>query len=327
MRIARIILAGIFISFLGLGLASGQEKQDKPKNKKNPPRPVEVKLNVKVLDAAGNLAYDLKAGDIKIFEDGVEQQITYFARKRPELNLGLVMDNSGSVRTQFKKLTMAGRHFVDSLTGAGEAFLVRFVSSGKIEIIQDWTSSKAELNETLGDMYIEGGQSAVIDALYLAVEKLLEREKTDKYRKYAVVLMSDAEDRDSYYELSDVLSLLKDSDIQVFIIGFTGQVGRDYVPFFKSKGPKEKSEDLAQTIALQSGGRVHILSKKYTENDLKTIAESISDELRYQYVIGYTSTNQNRDGLARKLRVEIADGEKGEKRQGSIRESFVVPKN
>ena len=224
MRIARIILAGIFISFLGLGLAIGQEKQDKAKNKKKLPRPVEVKLNVKVLDAAGNLAGDLKTGDIKIFEDGVEQQITYFARKRPELNLGLVMDNSGSVRPQFKNLTIAGRHFVDSLTGAGEAFIVRFVSSERIEIIQDWTSSKIELNETLGDMFIQGGQSAVIDALYLAVEKLLEREKTDKYRKYAVVLISDAEDRDSYYELSDVLSLLKDSDIQIFMIAFTGQV-------------------------------------------------------------------------------------------------------
>ena len=83
MRIFRIILAVIFICFLGLGLTLGQEKQDKSKNKKNLPGLVAIKANIKVLDAAGNPAGELKAGDIKVFEDGVEQKITYFARKGP----------------------------------------------------------------------------------------------------------------------------------------------------------------------------------------------------------------------------------------------------
>jgi Ca-activated chloride channel family protein len=327
MRIFRITLAGIFICFLGLGLAIGQEKQDKSKNKKDPPGPVTIKANVTVLDAAGNLVNGLKAGDIKVFEDGVEQKITYFAGKGPVLNLGLVMDNSGSLRPQLKKLEIAGNTLVDSLTGEGEAFVVRFISSEKIEVIREWTSNKTKLNQALENMFIEGGQSAVIDALYLSAQILLDREKTDRSRKYAMVLVSDVEERDSYYELKDLLGMLKDSDIQIFVIALTGELTKNRDDRNQPQHPKVYAENLAQTIAVETGGNVFFLGKKYTDDDLKAVTKSISDELRYPYVIGYTSTNQNRDGTARKLRVEIADGEKGEKRKGSIRESFVVPKN
>jgi VWFA-related protein len=329
MRIFRITLAGSFICFLGLGLVPGQDdkKPYKSQNKKNLPGSVAIKANVKILDASGNLVNGLNAGDIKIFENGVEQKITYFTRKGPVLNLGLVMDNTGSVRTQEKTLVTAGNSLVDSLTSGDEAFLARFTSSEKIEVIQDWTSSKPKLYESLEAMFTEGGQSAVIDALYLSAGKLLERENKDTSRKYAMVLISDVEERSSYYELKDLLRLLKDSDVRIFVIALTGELTKNREDRNQPKHPKAYSENLAQTLALETGGNVFFLGKKYTDEDLKAITKTISDELRYPYVIGYTSTNQNRDGTVRKLRVEIADGEKGEKRQGSIKESFVVPKN
>jgi VWFA-related protein len=327
MRIFRITLAGIFICFLGLGLTLGQKKQNGSKNKKDPPRPVEIKAHVTVLDAAGNPAGELKAGDIKVFEDGVKQKITYFARKGPVLNLGLIMDNSGSLRLHLEELETAGNCLVDSLKADDEALVVRFTSSDKIQVIEDWTSSKPKLKEILGVMFMESGSSAVIDAVYLTSEKLLERENTDTSRKYAMVLISDVEDRASYYELTDLLRLLKNSDIQIFVIALTGELPENKAQIFQPRHPKLTAEKLAETLAQETGGRAFIVADKYTEDDLKTIARSISEELRYQYVISYTSTNQNRDGAVRKLRVEIADGEKGEKRQGSIRESFVVPKN
>ena len=317
----------MFTCFLGLGLAAGQEKQDKSKNKKDPPRPVEIKAHVTVLDAAGNPAGELKAGDIKVFEDGVQQKITYFARKGPVLNLGMVMDNSGSLRLQLEKLMIAGNTLVDSLTGEDEALIVRFTGSDNINVIEDWMSSKSKLKEIIGLMFIESGQSAVIDATYLTAQKLLERENKDTSRKYAMVLISDVEDRASYYELKDLLGLLKNSVIQIFVIALTGELPENNAPIFQPRHPKLTAEKLAQTLAWETGGRAFLVGNKYKEDDLKTIAKSISEELRYQYVIVYTSTNQNRNGTVRKLRVEVADGEKGEKRKGSIKESFVVPKN
>jgi Ca-activated chloride channel family protein len=327
MRIFQITLAGIFICFLGLGLAVGQVKQSNSGNKKKPPRPVEIKAHVTVLDAGGNPAGELKAGDIKVFENGVEQKITYFARKGPVLNLGLVMDNSGSLRLQLEKLMIAGNTLVDSLNGEGEAFLVRFVSSDKINVLQEWTSSKTKLNQALADMHTESGQSAVIDALYVSAERLLQREETDGSRKHAMVLISDVEDRNSYYKLKDVLGLLKNSDIQIFVIALTGELPDNRNFPFPDKRPKMNAEKLAQTLARETGGRAFIVGDKSTEEDLKTIAKSISEKLRYQYVIVYTSKNQNRNVASRKIRVEVAGGEKGEKRRGSITESFVVPKN
>lgn len=324
MNLSRIILTAFLIFLVSAGYTAAQN--DSKKSKPSSDRPLVVKGNVQVLDAQGNHVSDLKPEQMKVFEDGVEQKITYFTRKGPALDLGLVMDNTGSMRTQLEQLVFAGGSFVDSLTANDEAFVVRFVSSEKIEVIQEWTADKFKLNEALANMYTEGGQSAVLDALYLSAEKLLEREQKDNSRRYAIVLISDGEDRDSFYELKELLSLFKDSDLQIFVIGITAELPKNRVSKSSPKHPKDFSEDLSQLLALETGGTAFVLSTKYTGDDLRNITKSIAAELRYQYVIGYTSTNKKRDGLARKLRVEIADGEKGEKRQGFIRESFVVPK-
>ena len=143
------------------------------------------------------------------------------------LNLGLVMDNSGSLRLQLEKLVIGGKALVDSLTGEDEALIVRFTGSDNINVIEDWTSGKSKLKEILDLMFIESGQSAVIDATYLTAQKLLERENKDTSRKYAMVLISDVEDRASYYELKDLLGLLKNSDIQIFVIALTSELSEN----------------------------------------------------------------------------------------------------
>jgi Ca-activated chloride channel family protein len=325
MKLTRVIFALILVC-LASGFAPAQDKNSNEKDKKTEQKPIEIKANVMVLDTADKYVDDIKQEDLKIFEDGVEQKITYFAKKEPILNLGLVIDNTGSMRTQLDKILSTGAVLAINLRPTDEAFLVRFVSSDKIETVQEWTSDKARLKAGLEQMYIEGGQSAITDALYLSATKMLEREKKDAAKRYALVLITDGEDRDSFYTLDKMLSLVEKTGIQIFVIALTRDLSDKKNDFTKVKNAKTNAEKYARTVALETGGNAYVLSDKYSDDDLLKILKSLVAELRSQYVVGYASTNQKRDNLPRKMTVQVADGAKGEKRKGVIRENFVVPK-
>jgi Ca-activated chloride channel homolog len=302
--------------------AFAQEKDSKNNDKKNESTPVEVKVNVLVKDVSGNLVNDMKAENLKIFEDGVEQKITYFAKKEPVLNVGLIMDNTGSMRLLLDDSIKAGVSFTNYLTEKDEAFLIRFVSSDKIQLVQDWTPSGNLLQRGLNELYVEGGQSAVIDALYISTQKILEREKQQKSTRYALVLIGDGDDRDSFYKAAQLYELLKGTDIQIFPIIFP-------VEYYKKD--EKAAKKFMNEVALKTGGTAYFLSsaskkKPDFKDSITSAVKALADELRSQYIVGYTSTNPKRDDTARRLTVEVADNEKGEKRQGFIRESFVVPK-
>lgn len=170
-------------------------------------------------------------------------------------------------------------------------------------------------------MFVEGGQSAIVDALYLSVNKLLEREKANKQKRSALILITDGEDRQSYYKKEEVFRLFKGSDAQIFTIGLIGEL--------PDKNIRQNSTRFINQLSLETGGASYFVNsqkRKEFESALLLALKAIITELSSQYVIGYTSTNVKRDDLARKLRVEIADGSKGEKRQGFVRAEFTVPK-
>lgn len=320
-------VAAFLVICLASGFVSAQDRSSKDKDKNSKDRPVEIRVNVTVTDASGKVPADAKMEDLRIFEDEVEQKITYFSGKEPILNLGVVIDNTGSMRMHLNSLVRSGAALVSILRPTDEAFVVRFVNSDNIRIVQDWTSNKSHLNTAFGQMYVEGGQSAVIDALYLSAQKLLEREKKNASKRYALVLITDAEDRDSFYKLAELRSLLEKSDVQIFVVALTKDLADTSADAAKPKGPKAAAENLARALALESGGAAYVLGETYDDRNLVAALNSIIGELSSRYIVGYTSTNQKRDGLPRKLRVEISKNEKGETRRAAVRESFVVPKN
>lgn len=313
--------------------AFSQGKSSVEKDKESEQQPVGVIANVMILDVNGKPLGDVKKEDLKIFEDGVEQKISYFTRKEPTLNLGLLMDNSASLRLQLEKSFDIGKFIISNLREQDEAFIVRFISSDKIEVIENWTSDKSLLNKSLDSMFTEGGASAVIDALYTSAEHLLKRTKENSSRRYALVLVSDCEDRDSFYKLTDLFSIIKGTEIQIFVVALTNALPNDrsYSPtlsILREKSIRNTAENFANNLALKTGGNVYFPTTG--ESKKKPFSETLKPlifELQSNYVIGYISTNKNRDNKPRKLRVEIADAANGAKRQGFIRESFIVPKD
>jgi len=127
-----------------------------------------VNLNVRVVDRFNRPINDIKQNDFRIYEDGVLQTIDFFSRSEVPTNYSLVVDNSGSLRFQIEKVIEAGKILVNTNRPDDETSIIRFVSRDKITVEQPFTAKKDDLIDTLDNLYIEGGQTAIIDAVYLA---------------------------------------------------------------------------------------------------------------------------------------------------------------
>ncbi|MCY7346978.1 MAG: VWA domain-containing protein [Pyrinomonadaceae bacterium] len=271
-----------------------------------------VNLNVRVVDRSNRSIGNLRQEDFKIYEDTVAQPIEFFTKSEVPTNYSLVIDNSNSLRPQIEKVIEAGKIIINSNLPGDETSIIRFVSSEKIEILRDFTNSKNELNDALDELYTEGGQTAIIDAMYLAAEKVNEYEKSvnpnDRKRR-ALILVSDGEDRDSFYKEKQLFDLLKEIDVQIYAIGFIGDLDKE--SSFISKSPQGKAKSLLERLASETGGKVYFPTDS---SELNAIAADISRELRTQYSIGYIPTNEKKDGSFRNIKVTVTDGANKQKR-------------
>lgn len=271
-----------------------------------------VNLDVRVIDRNNRPINTLAEKDFKVYEDGVVQQIDFFSKSEVPTNYGLVIDNSGSLRQQLDKVIEAGKVFVNSNRPDDETMIIRFVGRDKIEIEQAFTPNKIDLNDSLDNLFIEGGQTAVRDAVYLAVENIDEYERgkafEDKKRR-ALILVTDGEDRNSYYNEKQLFELLRESEVQIYVIGFVDDLNKE--GGFISKSPQAKAKEFLEKLASETGGKAYFPK---TAAELPNLAREISSELRTQYSIGYIPSNERKDGTYRSIKVAVADGPNAQKR-------------
>ena len=271
-----------------------------------------VNLNVRVVDRNNRPVAGLKRSDFTIYEDNVPQQIEFFSQSEVPTRYSLVIDNSGSLRGQIDQVINAGKVLVHTNKDADKTSVIRFISSDKIEVVQEFTSNKQDIDDALDNLYIEGGQTAIIDAVYLAAQRVAENERkggdSDRTRR-ALILVTDGEDRDSYYKEAQLMELLRETDVQIYVIGFVNDLSKD--SGFIRKSPRGKAKDFLERLATQTGGKVYFPN---STSELDDIARNISSELRTQYSIGYIPSNDRSDGTFRNIKVTVADGPDKQKR-------------
>ena len=141
--------------------------------------------------------------------------------EKTPVSYGLVIDNSGSLRTMLDKVIGVVTEIVDGNGADDEAFLVTFVDTPKIVLRQEFTDSKAELHDAVQNMFVEGGQTAILDAVKISAEYLAKSARTDAGRARALVLVTDGEDRESGSKIEDVLKQLKEQNIRVFVVAMS----------------------------------------------------------------------------------------------------------
>lgn len=246
-----------------------------------------------------------------MFEDGVQQAIENFSREEVPISYGLAVDTSGSLRSQLPTVIEAGKTIINSNKQGDETFLVRFISSDKIETVQDFTANKDALMDGLDSFYVEGGQTAVIDAVYLSAEHVSEyrRGDSDDRRRRALIVITDGEDRNSFYKQEQLFARLREEDVQIFVIGFVNELDKDAGLIRKS--PRDKAVNLINKLATETGGRAFFPD---SISELPQIANEIIRDLRTQYVIAYNPTNKAQDGSYRAIKVAVDQPNNGDRR-------------
>ncbi|MFS8084477.1 MAG: VWA domain-containing protein [Acidobacteriota bacterium] len=263
-----------------------------------------VTLNVRVIDRNNRPINNIGKDEFRVFENGVQQPVFSFTQEEVPVIYGLAVDTSGSLRPAFEQVISAAKAIINSNKKGDETFLERFISSDKIETIQDFTSNKDALMDGLDTLYIEGGQTAVVDGVYLAAEHVAEYRKGDNNdrRRRALIVVTDGEDRASYYPEAQLFQRLREEDVQIYVIGFVNEL--DAEKGFIRKSPKDKAVNLINRIASETGGRAFF---PQSISELPEIANEIVRDLRTQYVISYDPTNKSHDGTYRTIKVTVAD--------------------
>jgi len=271
-----------------------------------------VNLSIRVVDRNNKPVGVLSQGDFVVYEDNVAQPVEFFSKEEVPVNYALVVDNSYSLRSQLEKVIEASKILINSNRPGDETCYIRFVNSEKITIEHDFSDDKTSLMEKLDDMFVEGGKTAVNDAVFLAVEKVDDYEKTrtaNDHKRRAIILVTDGEDRDSFYQEQQLFDMLREADVQIYTIGFVNELDKE--AGFIRKSPHSKAVSLLTRLASETGGKSYFPA---SVAELPMIARDIAGELRTQYSIGYAPTNDKRDGTFRTIRVAISDGPKKEKR-------------
>jgi Ca-activated chloride channel family protein len=282
-----------------------------------------VTLNVRVIDRNNRPIDNVRQNEFHIFEDGVAQPVEYFTREEVPISYGLAVDNSGSLRAQLQGVIDAGKTIINSNKPGDETFIIRFIDSSKIELKQDFTANKDSLIDTLDEFYIEGGQTAIIDAVYLAAEHTAEYKKGDDgdRRRRALIVVSDGEDRNSVYSQQQLFARLRETDVQIYVIGFVDELDKEGGLIRKSS--REKAVNLLNKLATETGGRAFY---PQSLSELPQIANEIVRDLRTQYVLAYNPTNKLRDGSFRSIKVAVDDASSHDKRIALTRNGRIAPK-
>jgi Ca-activated chloride channel family protein len=247
-----------------------------------------VLVPVSVTDPMNRLVTGLERENFQIFDNNTGQTIKSFATEDAPLSIGIVFDLSGSMESKFVRARKALTAFLRTCNPQDEFFVVGF--NDRPAVLVDYTSDVEDVEARMLMLRPEN-RTALIDAMYLAVNKL----KQAKYDRKALLVISDGGDNRSRYTEGELTRAVRESDVQIFSIGIFDQ----YAPTEEEQNGPQLLSDISES----TGGR---LFKVMDVQDLSDIAERISEELRDEYVIGYTPTDRKRDGSWRKLKVRLA---------------------
>jgi VWFA-related protein len=249
-----------------------------------------VLIPVTVTDPLNRFVTGLDQEVFRVFEDKVEQKVVSFGSEDAPLSVGIVFDTSGSMGSKLEKSRQAVAEFFKTANPEDEAFLVEF--NDRPELVTPITHSLEEIQNRLTFTQSKG-RTALLDGIYLALHTM---KKAHNPRK-ALIVISDGGDNSSRYTESEIKNLVKEADVQIYSIGI-------YEPMSsRGRTPEELAgPGLLTDISEPTGGR-HFVVENLA--DLPDVAAKIGVELRNQYVLGYSPSNQARDGKYRKVNVKL----------------------
>jgi VWFA-related protein len=248
-----------------------------------------VLVPVSVCDPTNRPVTGLEKEHFKVFDDKIEQNVTHFSMDDEPVAVGLVFDVSGSMGPKLRMSRYAAAQFFRSSGNDDEFFLVTF--SDQVKLVVPLTKDVEDIQNQLTFAQSKG-RTALLDAMMLAMHEM---KKSKKNRK-ALLIISDGGDNSSRYTESEVRAAVRENDVLIYAIGV-------YEPFGgRGRTPEEAAgPGLLTELCEQTGGR-HFPADT---NELPDIAAKIGVELRNRYVLGYSPSDQVRDGRYHKVEVKV----------------------
>jgi VWFA-related protein len=279
-----------------------------------------VNILASVRDKRGGLVGNLEKNDFTVLEDGKAQSIKYFTRETDlPLTIGLLVDVSGSQRNLIAiERDAASQFFAKVLRQKDEAFLIMF--GEEAELLQDYTNSPRLLNEGLNQLRVSAGVgglhpgpvptvgqprgTVLYDAIYLAAAEKL---RTEVGRK-AIVVITDGVDQGSRLTINQAVEAAQKADAVIYSIDY-------YDPgAYGMWGAGGGGESALRKMSDETGGHVYKVDRKHSLSD---VFRELQDEMRSQYSIGFTPTNDSKDGSYRHIEIRLANKDlKAQARKG-----------
>ena len=244
----------------------------------------EVTLHASVLDSRQHTVNSLRISDFQIFEDDKPQSITHFSHEDIPVSLGILVDNSGSMREKRAAVTKAVLNLVKASNPQDEVFIVNFNDEPWLD--QDYTNDANLLREALDRVDSRGG-TALYDAVIASATHLA---KGARREKKVLLAVTDGEDNESTRSLEEAIrSVQDDSGPVVYTIGILGKDGRE-----------RRAKRALLELSRQTGG-IAFFPKNLSEVD--EISQAVAHDIRNQYTIAYKPSNPQNNGGYRRIKV------------------------
>lgn len=251
-----------------------------------------VNLYITVTDQRGLLVTDLRKDNFRVWDDEVEQEIRHFSTDDAPYTVGLVLDRSGSMSEVIGDVYKAAIHTLEASKSEDEAFAMIF--DDQLELVQDFTSDRNLLLRSLRKVRARGS-TALYDAVYTA----LKHSQKGRYRKKALLVVTDGADNSSEITYRELLEFAGDNPVIIYVIGLFGNSMQ-----FGSLLSDTPDVDKLSRLAEATGGKAYF--PKAMEA-CKQACSDIANELRHQYSIGYYPPDVEETPKRRAIHVELTN--------------------
>jgi Ca-activated chloride channel homolog len=246
-------------------------------------------LHATVFDKSGKFVTNLPQSAFQVYEDGKLQAIKVFKREDIPVSMGIVVDNSGSMRDKRQKVESAALALVQESNHDDEVFIVNFNDEAYLDT--EFTSDIKEMQQGLTKIDSRGG-TAMRDAIRMSIDHLKEKGKKDKR---VLLVVTDGNDNASQVSLETTVRAAQDTETIVFAIGLLSEEER------REAG---KAKRALMTLTEATGGQAFF---PRDVGEVERIAHQVARDLRNQYTIAYSPSNSALDGTYRQVKV-IANG-------------------
>jgi VWFA-related protein len=251
-----------------------------------------VVCNTTVVDKNGHLVTDLARENFSVFENGVAQKISDFKHEDVPVSLGLVIDNSGSMRTKRSGVEAASLALVRDSNPDDEVFVVNFNDEPFLDQPnkKNFTNDIREMEEALTRIDSKGG-TAMRDAIRTSIDHLLENANREKK---VLVLVTDGGDNASMIGQEKLIKAAQQSGVLIYAIGLLED---------EDRGEANRAKRDLTGLAEATGGEVYF-PKEVSE--VEPIAHVVAHDIRNQYTIQYTPSNNTMDGTFRQIKIAVS---------------------